>query len=229
MYLLNPTGGIVGGDCLKTDVRIGRGAHVCLSTPSATTVYRALNRSAIHETSIQLEEGAVLEYFPEHLIPYPGSALRQSVRVQMAPGSCLFLNEAFAAGRIARREQWTFKELISDTEIRLGSLPVYIDRSRIVPTDSFFHGFGITENFNYFASLVVICDGFSGWRSLVNNLSTLTKTIPGVHTGVSCGAKSSCVVRTMASSAAQLTSVTQRLWGCLRQLILDSPAISPRK
>src|SRR5262245_9942080 len=44
LLMLNPTGGIVGGDCLETRIRLGKGSHVCLSTPSATPVYRALDR-----------------------------------------------------------------------------------------------------------------------------------------------------------------------------------------
>src|SRR5262245_28212945 len=38
--VLNPTGGLVGGDRLVVDVRLGPGAHACLTTPSATKVYR---------------------------------------------------------------------------------------------------------------------------------------------------------------------------------------------
>ncbi len=229
VFLLNPTGGIVGGDCLRTDVRLGRGSHVCLSTPSATNVYRALDSPAIYQTNIQLEEQSVLEYFPEHLIPYPGSALRQSVRVQMASGSCLILSEAFAAGRIARHEQWRFKALISDTEVHMGNSPIYISRSKIVPTDLPSHGLGTSEKFNYFASLVVIWDGFSKWKSLVSALSTVMTAVPGVHAGASCGTRSSCVIRIMALTAAQLVNVTQKLWGCIRRVVLAKPAISLRK
>jgi len=229
VYMLNPTGGIVGGDRLKTDVRLGKDCQVCLSTPSATTVYRALNRPALHRTNIQLDEGAVLEYFPEHLIPYPGSALQQSLRVQMATGSCLILNEAFAAGRIARQEYWKFKELVTATEIYLGKLPVYINRTKIAPADLLPHGVGISEDFNYFGSLVVVWDGFSGWKSLINDLSTAANTVSGVHVGSSCGGVSSCVVRIMTSTAAQLTSVTQMLWGRIRRVVLAKPKISLRK
>ena len=34
LLLLNPTGGILGGDRLETEVVLGAGAHVVLSTPS---------------------------------------------------------------------------------------------------------------------------------------------------------------------------------------------------
>lgn len=229
VYLLNPTGGIVGGDRLRTSVRLGCGAHVCLGTPSATTVYRTLGLPAAHQTDVQMEPESVLEYFPEHLIPYPGSALRQSVRVEMAPGSCLLLNEAFAAGRIARHERWRFNELTSETEIRLGNSPVYISRSKIVPSESRLDGLGITDNFNYFSTLVVVCDGFKEWSGLVKELSAVVRAVPGVQAGVSRGAKSSCVVRAMTSTAAQLTSLTQKLWTCVRQVVLNRPEFPSRR
>src|SRR2546422_1747450 len=38
--VLNPTGGLVGGDRLAIDVVVGPAAHACLTTPSATKVYR---------------------------------------------------------------------------------------------------------------------------------------------------------------------------------------------
>ncbi len=229
VLMLNPTGGIVGGDNLRTEVRLGSGSHVCLSTPSATTVYRSLNRQASHETTIRLEEGAILEYFPEHLIPYPGSALRQSLRVQMSPGSCLILNEAFAAGRIARNERWKFTELSSDVEVRIGEFPVYINRSRIVPTEMSPHGLGLSEEFNYFSSMVVVQEGFAGWQNLVTELSGTLNSLPGVQGGASRGGRSSCVVRVMTTTAAQLTGITQMIWRCLRKVILERPVISIRK
>jgi urease accessory protein len=91
-----------------------------MTTPSATRVYRTNGPPVIQETKIRLAEDAVLEFLSEHVIPHPGSVLRQLLRVEMAPGSCLILNEAFAAGRVARNELWQFQELSSSTEILLG-------------------------------------------------------------------------------------------------------------
>src|SRR3990172_4140575 len=41
LTLLNPTGGVLGGDRLQAEIAVGPGAHVCLTTPSATRAYRA--------------------------------------------------------------------------------------------------------------------------------------------------------------------------------------------
>lgn len=228
VLLLNPAGGLVGGDSLETTIRLRKGSHVCLSTPSATSVYRALDSPASQRTDIVLEDESVLEYFPEHLIPYSQSALRQSLRVQMAARSCVILCEAFAAGRIARREQWRFKELISDTEVHLRDSPVFIHRSRIVPDEIIPQRLGFAEDFSYIGSLVVVADGFKGWRGLVNALWNTLNAAPGVQGGASSAGHSGCVARFMASTAAQLTSITQGLWACVREIVLNRPPLSRR-
>src|SRR6202521_5782889 len=86
LMLLNPTGGVLGGDHLITDIVQEAETHVCLTTPSATRIYRTAEKPAILETVIRLDEGATLEYIPDHVIPHAGSALRQSLRVEMGRG-----------------------------------------------------------------------------------------------------------------------------------------------
>ena len=130
---------------METEIRLGKGAHVYLTTPSATAVYRTLNQPAIQRTTIRLEEDSVLEYFPEHIIPYAGSALFQSLTVEMAERSCLLLADAFSAGRIARGERWKF-ELASETEIRLANSPVYLGKSKIVPCGALPDCLGVMED-----------------------------------------------------------------------------------
>src|SRR6202162_3659141 len=54
LMLLNPTGGVLGGDHLVTEIAQETGTHVCLTTPSATRIYRTAPQPAILETVIQL-------------------------------------------------------------------------------------------------------------------------------------------------------------------------------
>src|SRR5579864_8603188 len=75
LMLVNPTGGVLGADHLVTDIVQEAGTHVCLTTPSATRIYRTSQRPAVLETVIKLGEGATLEYLPDHVIPHIGSAL----------------------------------------------------------------------------------------------------------------------------------------------------------
>ena len=111
LMLLNPTGGVVGGDRLHTEVRLGAGSHACLTTPSATRVYRSAGPTAVLTFRAALGPGARLEYVPDHLIPSPGARARQSTELVLAPGATALVLDAWSVGRPARGEAWDFAEL----------------------------------------------------------------------------------------------------------------------
>src|SRR5262249_51940100 len=108
LMLLNPTGGLVGGDVLDTRISVGAGAHVCLTTPAATRAYRSGGEVTVHRFAATVGEGARLEYVPDHLIPSPGARLHQTTDVALAPGASLIVADAWAVGRVARGERWAF-------------------------------------------------------------------------------------------------------------------------
>ena len=129
--LLNPTGGVLGGDHLVTEIIQEAGTHVCLTTPSATRIYRTSQQPAVLETVIKLGEGATLEYLPDHVIPHTGSALRQSLRVEMARGSRAIVLDSLASGRVAHGERWSFTEIDSRTEVYVCGKPAFLNRTKI--------------------------------------------------------------------------------------------------
>src|SRR5207249_543010 len=94
--ILNPTGGLVGGDRLVVDVAVGAGAHACLTTPSATKVYRTAVGPAEQAVRLTLAPGARLEWVPDHTIPFARASPRSwttaprwaATTRRSAPGSC---------------------------------------------------------------------------------------------------------------------------------------------
>src|SRR5258706_15237459 len=105
---LNPTGGILGGDQLFTEIVLEKETHVCLTTPSATRIYRTEENPAVLETAIHVGEGSTLEYLPDHVIPHAGSALPQSLRVEIERGSRAIILDSFAAVRRRPGQHWNF-------------------------------------------------------------------------------------------------------------------------
>ena len=59
--LLNPTGGVLGGDRLSIDVTLAEGAHACVTTPSATRIYRSTGEPAVQTARLRLGPEAILE------------------------------------------------------------------------------------------------------------------------------------------------------------------------
>src|SRR6202162_3008686 len=131
--LLNPTGGIFGGDRLRSEIILGEVTHVVLTTPSASKIYRSRDEAAYCETKISLGADAILEYLPDHLIPHPGAALRQKLRMTMAPGSCAIVYDGLAAGRVGRDERWRFREISSEIRIDLLDRTRFLCRSSLLP------------------------------------------------------------------------------------------------
>jgi urease accessory protein UreH len=118
VVMLNPTGGILGGDRLETTVTLGDGSHACLTTPAAARAYRSAGPVAVQTFTASVGEGAVLEYVPDHLIPSPGARLHQRTAIALGPRATLIVVDAWAVGRIARSEAWSFGELDLELVVR---------------------------------------------------------------------------------------------------------------
>jgi urease accessory protein len=215
--VLNPTGGHVGGDRLAIDVDLGAGAHACLTTPSATKVYRTRGDVVEQDIHLRVAAGAVLEWMPDHTIPFAGSALRQRIRVQLGEGARLILADAFAAGRVARGEAWQFAVL--DNTITIGDPRGWLLYDRFVLSgDRPWTGLGLAEHYPYFATVVVIGD-----VDVADLSSAVTGTAApptDVVVGVGALARGGVVVRALAATAPALQAVLDRAWTLSRRALL---------
>jgi urease accessory protein len=229
LMLLNPTGGVLGGDHLVTEIVLEAATHVCLTTPSATRIYRTAAKPAILETVIQLGEEATLEYLPDHVIPHAGSALRQSLRIEMARGSRAIILDAMASGRVAHGERWSFTEMDSRTEVHACGRPAYIHRARIVPVEKRPDRLGWMQEFDYISCMGLFADGFTRWNEVSAALNEELKSVPNVRGGASVLSRGGCVVRFLARSASDMTLVNKKLWDAAREILLHLSPFDHRK
>jgi urease accessory protein len=229
LMLLNPTGGVLGGDRLVTEIVQEADTHVCLSTPSATRVYRAVDEAATLETTIRVGEGATVEYFPDHVIPHAGSALRQSFRVDMARGSRAILFDSMAAGRVAHGEHWNFTEIDSRTDVRTCGHAAYINRTKITPATARPDRQGLMGGFDYVTCMAVFADGFSRWPQLCAALNAAIETVPEIRGGATVLSRGGCVARFLARSAPDMTIANKKLWDAARETMLNLPPFDQRK
>jgi urease accessory protein len=225
--ILNPTGGLLGGDRLAIDVTVGAAAHACFTTPSATKVYRTTAEPAMQDVTLRLEAGAVCEWVPDHTIPFAGSALRQRITVDVGDGACLILVDAFAAGRVGRGETWAFRLL--DSAITVRDTKGWLLRDRFVlegegTLDP--RALGAAEGHPYFATLVVVADDVEAFRREVaarfpsgGDIAVAAASLP--RRGV--------LVRCLAPSAPLLLDALDALWAAARREILALPPLLLRK
>jgi urease accessory protein len=229
LILLNPTGGVLGGDRLVTEIVQQAGTHVCLTTPSATRVYRTNEKPAILETTIRLDEGSTLEYFPDHVIPHAGSSLLQSLHLEMGRGSRAILLDSLASGRVAYGERWKFTEMDSRTEVITCGRLNYLNRMKIVPAANRPDRPGVMEECDYMSSLGIFAEGFLQWKEASAALQEELNGIPTIRGGVSLLSRGGCIVRFLARSASDMTFANKKLWNAARGLIAGLPPFDHRK
>ena len=234
LLLLNPTGGVLGGDQLRTEISLGKNTHACISTPSATRVYRTRAAPAEMHANIHIGRSATLEYLPDHVIPHPGSSLRQSLHIEMEEGSRGVFFDGFCCGRVALDERWQFRDFDSRAEIFLRGRPLFANRTKIAGESRALssHGpsaLGRMGGYSYCGSLMVVADGFDKWRALVDCLRAALDATPEIFVGASLLARAGCSVRYLAHSAIEFHATTQSLWAIARKHLLNLPAFELRK
>lgn len=229
LMLLNPTGGVLGGDRLETRVRLGEGAQVCLSTPSATRVYRSTGAAAEQRFVATLGAGARLEYMPDHLIPSPGARLRQQTEIRLAPGATALVWDAWAVGRPAREETWCFAELDIALRIDDAQGPLLHERARLEGRP-FWAGLGGAEGMAYVGTFAVAGDSATDWVALARALGAgLGDAAAGARVGVTPLGRGGVLARVLAPSAPALTRAAEALWARARSLLFDRPPLGLRK
>jgi urease accessory protein len=229
LLLLNPTGGVLGGDRLETEVSLGPGSRVCLSTPSATRVYRSPEHPAVQRVSITLGAGATLEWLPDHLIPSPGARLRQATEVTMAPDATLLYLDSWAAGRAARGEAWGFDLLESSLHVRDATGPLLRERA-VLDGGPARDGLGATEGFGYVATFAALSPAAGGWGILAEELfSDLSAIAPECRAGVTILGRGGALARMLCPSAPALGACVGALWARCRRRLLDLPPLALRK
>lgn len=229
--ILNPTGGLVGGDRLSIDVNLAAGTHAVLTTPSATRVYRTDAEEATQSVKLALGPRAVVEWVPDHTIPFAGSAFRQAIDVDMDATAGLILVDAFSAGRIARGEAWRFAVLESAVSIRdqYGWLlhDRFVLRGPVAKDDPAWDGLGCGELHPYFASIAIV--GAFDLEQLAAEVRRLWASGGDAWVGVAALARRGALVRCLAASAPALIDTIETCWGLGRRALLGLPPLRLRK
>jgi urease accessory protein len=230
-WLVNQSGGLVGGDHLSVEARLHAGTHVLMTSPSANRVYRSLSDPGLQEIRLSVGPDARLEWLPEITIPFAGSRFRQSIHVDLAPGATVVLWDAIASGRVARGERWAFAGLENEICIRTAMSGSVVERYCLVPSQ-LPESVGLVGSWDYVASLFVIGDAVDAeiWAGLDTAFATILEARPGlVLGGVSTPAAPGLVVKLVARSAPDLTEILEAIWAAVRKELWNLPVPNLRR
>jgi urease accessory protein len=129
-----PTGGFVQGDVATMRVVAQDGARAHLTSQSATRAYRCESAPICQRIALEARGDSLLEWWPDPLIPYAGTDVRQELDLVVDQGATLLVADCWLAGRIARGEVHQYERLAFTTTARRpdGSL-IFRDTLRVEP------------------------------------------------------------------------------------------------
>jgi len=115
----NVAGGLAGGDAVSTECALEAGARATVTGAAAEKVYRALVGATTEvRTSLDLGEGAALEWLPQETILFDGARLRRRSQARLAAGATLLAAEMLVFGRRARGEAFSTGFLLDSWRLR---------------------------------------------------------------------------------------------------------------
>src|SRR5262245_15785595 len=133
LILMHSTAGVFGGDVLDCAIHVEAGARVLITQQSSMKVHPSCGRIAVQRSRIRVEAGGELHIWNRPIIPFAGSRLRQTTKIDLAHGSRFYFWESLMAGRIGSGEVWRFDELTSETGLSVDERLLFLDRFSLRP------------------------------------------------------------------------------------------------
>ena len=230
IYLLNPCGGVVGGDAYTLRITLDAGAQAYVTTPSATQLYATLDAPAEQCMDVTLHPGAVLAYMPEQTIPFAGAAFRQRLTVRLGRDAFAFLGDILAPGRAARQETFAYREY--DSRLRVETLEHgdirLLDRMRLQPQQDPLFCLGLMETYNYLGTFYALPGSGAIDPSLADRLHDMLTSRPDLMGSASTLPHGGLAVRLLGRRHTPVRQALRDVWDLTRQALFGQPAAALR-
>jgi urease accessory protein len=235
VHLHNLSGGVLAGDRLSLELNVGAGARAQVTSTGATRLYRSRGEAgpADFTAQVHVEDGALLEYLPDPLIPFAGSRYAQRTCVNLSPGAGLFWWDTVAPGREARGEIFSYDTLSLSFELRVAGQPVSIERSDLQPAARVLGSPARLGPYLYFSSFYVCRAGVAEhiWRDLEKDLLDLAGQLssPVIIWGLTRLPAHGLVVRALSRNGRDVARGLIAFWRVAKQALYGQDAVIPRK
>ena len=129
--LINTGGGLLGGDSVRFDAAVAKGAAAQVTTQSAERVYRSLGPDCRIAVQLTLAAGACLHWLPQETILFNEARLVRTITAEVPPDASLLVAEAVVFGRTASDETVVSGALRDVWRISRNGVLLYADNVRL--------------------------------------------------------------------------------------------------
>ena len=128
---VNTAGGVAGGDRFDTEIAVGEGADLTLTTAAAEKVYRATGDAATLNITLKATAGARLAWLPQETILFDRARVSRRIDIDLAEDASLLLCEIVVFGRAAMGERMQSGAFIDRWRLRRGGRLVFAETVRL--------------------------------------------------------------------------------------------------
>lgn len=129
---INTAGGVTGGDRFRTEAHVGDHSRLTVTTQAAERAYRAQPGEIGHLTTrLSVGAGGRLDWLPQELILFQGSALSRRLEIDLAQDATLLMVEPVIFGRRAMGEKVSDAFWSDRISVDRSGRPLYRDGVRL--------------------------------------------------------------------------------------------------
>ncbi len=227
--LVHPPGGLAGGDVLDINVKVAKGAHGLVTTPSATRFYRSDGDAASQHSRLQVQASARLEWLPLEAIAHPGCLADNRLTLQLEPGSEMIGWDVAALGLPHSGQPFDTGSYCQHIEMP----GVWLERGRVQASDQRlrFSQLGLAGN-TCMASLFFAVGSDlprpRRERALDAARHILHTQAVALAAGVTSPNARVVVVRALAPQVEPALNLLKQIWACWRTELWQLPTDQPR-
>lgn len=228
LYLMDASPGLFNGDIQEIDGTVERNAWLYLTNQASCKLQPSPQPAVSRQLQrFRVEEGGILEYFPEPVVPYREARHRGETVLHMHAGGQAFIGEILTPGRVGRGERFLYEQVESRISVYWDGEWTVWDSLCLSP------GSGtdvraMLGGYTHIGTLWVLSKQVHA--SLVRDVQDLLHSATGsVYAGASLLPKNGMVIRLLGNSVHELQTWMIHSWDRVRRELQGRGAFQVRK
>ncbi len=220
--IVHPPAGIVGGDSLEINARVGAQAHALLTTPGAAKWYRSAGAWAQQKNVFVVEKDACLEWLPQETIVFDGALARLHTEVSLDAGARYIGWEVLCLGR-GSGERFERGQCQSSVMVSRGGKPLWMERGDLAAGGLLMHSPAGLNGKTVCGTLTAVAENMDALD--LNACRAVTAKKGGAAVTLLPGVM---VARYLGDSSEAAKQYFVALWQIVRTVVAGRAAIEPR-
>jgi urease accessory protein len=230
VYMMDCSPGLMSGDHYELHWHLHKDTSVFLTNQSFTKIHPSIEKGSTQRQIFKLEEGALLEYIPEPMMPYKDSSYRGEMEVHLEPGATAIFTDVLCPGRTQRGEKFHYKCYANRMKVYAGSKLIFYQNQCIEPSQMNLQSLGCWGDQTHLGSLYVFSEHIrqqhvdsllEALRQASLNEVEGTITSSNLRYGASLTYQQGLVFSVMGGHAWQLQRILTQAWGIVRSQLLS--------